>query len=297
MRRDFDDGSFDDDLLMDGDSYLDHSGTAAGPGPGRDTLRAGYSWLQHFQREHPGYEFVQPGELPDLVPVEDLLEATVALVGMAGVYEESQRAFSVLPGQVEPEYLRLKFREMGDSSVRVISARCEPRSLRVAYPYLNTAAADEDINSIFPIKRLAELEEENYIGAVSGRHLSFMGYLPNPEILGDEIGEGIEVLREEGVSLALLTPADVLSHQTMAIVQREIEAAGIATVSVALCRDVVEQIGVPRAVHYRFPFGYTFGDPNDETMHLRILKETLRSCAECEEKGAIVDLPYEWMEF
>ena len=275
MWRDFDDGSFDDDLLMDGDGYLDRSGPTAGPGQSGDTLRAGYSWLQHFQREHPGYQFVEPGELPDLVQVDDLLEATVALVGMAGVYEESQKAFSVLPGQVEAEYLRLKFREMGDSSLRVIPANSDPESLRVAYPYLDTGAADEDINSLFPITRLIELEEEHYIGAVSERHLSFMGYLPKPEALGEEIGAAIDILREDEVSLVLLTPADVLSHQTMAIVQREIEAAGIATVSVALCRDLVEQIGVPRAVHYRYPFGYTFGDPNDETMHLRILKEIL----------------------
>lgn len=297
MWRDFDDDSFDDDMQVDGDSYLDLSGPTAAPGQSGETLRTGYSWLQHFQREHPGYQFVQPGELPDLVRVDDLFEATVALVGMAGVYEESQKAFSVHPGQVEPEYLKLKFREMGDGSLRVIPARCDPKSLRVAYPYLDTGAADEDINSIFPITRLLELEEESYIGAVAQKHLSFMGYLPDPALVAEEIGAGVEILREEGVSLAVLTPADALSHQTMAIIQREIEAAGIATVSVALCRDIVEHIGVPRAVHYRFPFGYTFGDPNDETMHLRILRETLHSCAESEETGAIIDLPYEWLEF
>jgi hypothetical protein len=127
-------------------------------------------------------------------------------------------------------------------------------------------------------------------------HLSFMGFIPNPVDLELEIGRAVKLLQEDKVNLAVLTPADVLSHQTMAIIQRVVEAEGIATISVALCRDVVESIGVPRAVHYRFPFGYSFGDPNDEATQLRILKETLRCSSEIKDVGAIVDLPYEWVE-
>jgi D-proline reductase (dithiol) PrdB len=218
------------------------------------------------------------------------------LISAAGVYSEDQKPFSVSPGEVEPEYLLQRFREMGDASFRLISVSVEPASLRIAYPYLDTSGAEEDINTVFPITRLQELEEENYIGSIAQVHLSFMGYLPDPAELASVTESAINLLAEDDVNLVVLTPADVLSHQTMAILQRGVESAGIATISVALCRDLVESIGVPRAVHYRFPFGYTFGDPNDETTQLRILKETLRLSTEIEEVGAIVDLPYEWIE-
>jgi D-proline reductase (dithiol) PrdB len=185
---------------------------------------------------------------------------------------------------------------MGDTSLRLISKDVEPTNLRVAYPYLDMSGAEEDINTVFPITRLQELEEESFIDSIADVHPSFMGYLPDPSEVDVLIESAVTLLEREKVNLALLTPADVLSHQTMAILQRGIESAGVATISVALCRDLVERIGVPRAVHYPFPFGYTFGDANDEATQLRILKEVLRSGHQIDETGKIVDLPYEWMD-
>lgn len=297
MRRDYEDDDFDVGVNMDADSFMEQVSYPSGARQSADTLRPGYPWLQHFLREHPGYQFIEYTSPPDTVKVPDLTEARIALISTAGVYPEDQKAFNVTPGEVEPEYLLQGFREMGDASFRLISLPVEPSRLRVAYPYLDTSGAEEDINSVFPITRLQELEEESYIGSIAQVHLSFMGYLPNPaEMMSTTVESAVRLLAEDDVNLVLLTPADVLSHQTMAILQRGVESAGIATISVALCRDLIESIGVPRAVHYRFPFGWTFGDPNDETMQLRILKETLRTGAEIEEVGAVVDLPYEWVE-
>jgi D-proline reductase (dithiol) PrdB len=291
MRRDYDEDDFDPSGFME-----ELPSRGSGIQQSYDTLRPGYSWVQHFLREHPGYEFVEYSLLPDAVEVPDLSEARVALVSMAGIHTEDQKAFSVTPGEVEPEYLVQGFREMGDSSLREISNSLPPSSLRISYPYLDITGAGEDINTIFPITRLQALEEESFIESISDVHLSFMGYLPNPAALERSTESAVNLLSENDVNLVLFAPADILSHQTMAVLQRGLEAAGIATISVALCRDVVESIGVPRAVHYRFPFGYTFGGANDETMQLRILKETLRSGQEIDQAGMIVDLPYEWMD-
>ncbi len=296
MRQDYEDDLFDAGRLMDSQDLLDESSHPSSVRQNIDTLRPGYPWVQHFLREHPGYRFVEYASLPVAAPFPELNEARVSLISTAGVYVEDQKPFSTSPGEVEPEYLLQKFREMGDASFRCISVPVESSRLRVSYPYLDTSGAEEDINTVFPITRLAELEEENYIGSMAQVHLSFMGYLPNPAELNSVAESAVNLLVEDAVNLVLLTPADVLSHQTMAILQREVESAGIATISIALCRDLVESIGVPRAVHYRFPFGYTFGDPNDATMQLRILKEALRLGREIEEVGVIVDLPYEWME-
>jgi len=296
MWRDYDDDSYEEeDRSMDSDAYLGQPSPDSGPQQNSDTLKAGYPWVQQFLREHPGYEFVDFPSLPDLADVPELSDSRVALISTAGVYSEGQKSFSINPGQVEPKYLTQRFREMGDSSFRSIASSADSSGLRVAYPYLDTSGAEADINTVFPINGLQELEEESYIGSIARNHLSFMGYIPNPVDLAAEADSAIKLLVEDNVDLVLLTPADVLSHQTMAILQRKVEAAGIATISVALCRDLIEQLGVPRAVHYRFPFGYTFGDPNDEATQLRILREVLRSSREIEESGEIVDLPYEWM--
>jgi len=296
MRRDFEDDSLDMGRFADEGDYLERPSHGAGPHQNIDTLRANYSWVEHFEREHSGYEFIEYPSLPEFVQAPDLNDARVALISTCGVYGEDQRSFKISPGEVEPDYLRQGFREMGDDSFRTIGVSVEPLTLRVGYPYLDTAGARKDINTVFPITRLLELEEEDFIGSVAQVHLSFMGYIPNPAGLAATIDSAVDLLAEDNVNLVLLTPGDVLSHQTMAIIQRAVEAAGISTISVALCRDVVAAVGVPRAVHYRFPFGYTFGDPNDETMQLRILKETLRASAEIEEVGAIVELPYQWLE-
>jgi D-proline reductase (dithiol) PrdB len=291
MRRDYDDDDYEAGGIME-----DFPSRGSGTQQNTDTLRFGYPWVQHFLREHPGYEFVDYSSVPEAVQVPDLSEARVALISMAGIYTEAQKAFSISPGEVEPEYLAQRFREMGDSSLRVISNSAEPSTLRIAYPYLDVSGADEDINTVFPITRLQELEEESFIESIADTHLSFMGYLPNPVGMEELTESAVNLFSEDDVNLVLLTPADVLSHQTMAILQRGVESAGIATISVALCRDLIASIGVPRAVHYRFPFGYTFGGANDETMQLRILKETLSSGQEIDEAGTIVDLPYEWMD-
>jgi D-proline reductase (dithiol) PrdB len=296
MRRDYEDDVFEIGSHLDADDYLDQNSLDIGPKQNADTLRDGYSWLQHFMRDHPGYEFVEYTALPEFAEAPDLSDARVALISMAGVYTETQKTFSTSPGEVDPKYLNQGFRQMGDASFRSISSNENPAVLHIAYPDLDTVGAEQDINTIFPIIRLQQLEEEHYIGSIAKAHLSFMGYLPNPGELNAEAKAAAALLLEDDVNLTLLTPADVLSHQTMAIVQREVESAGITTISVALCKDVVAGIGVPRAVHYRFPFGYTFGDPNDETTQLRILKETLRSCCDIEEVGTIIDLPYEWVE-
>lgn len=259
-----------------------------------DTLRENYSWIAHFQNEHPDYDFLQHPDIPWAEFDGHLYEAKVALVSTAGVYVKGQKPFSVSPGELTSELMRYKFREKGDPSYRVIPSAVDVGELRIAHSYLDVSGAEEDINVVFPLAGMRELEEENFIGSIASHHISFMGYLPTPRDLKPFAGEVTLCLKRDQVELVVLTPGEVLSHQTMAVLQRAIEEAGIPTLSIALCRDVVERVGVPRSVHYRFPFGFTLGEVNDEAMQLRILKDALRVVEEVDSPGAIVDLAYQW---
>ncbi len=79
--------------------------------------------------------------------------------------------------------------------------------------------------------------------------------------------------------------------------QRAIEAAGIATVSVTLYRQVTAKLRVPRALSLRFPFGYPLGDAFDIDFQHRIIRHALEALEELREPGTIVDLPYRWEDY
>ncbi len=260
-----------------------------------ETLTLNYDWIGQFQSQHPDYSFVKNEEIPWTDLKVDLFEARVALVTTVGVHVKDQKPFSISPEKVSPELSRLNFREKGDPSLRLIPATVDVSELWVAHPYLDVSGVEEDINVVFPLERLQELVEENLIGEIAAQHISFMGYVPNPMDLEPSAKEAVEHLKKDKVDLVVLTPGEVLSHQSMVVIQRAIEAAGIATISIALCRDVVESVGTPQSVHYGFPFGFTLGESNDQAVQLRILKDTLRSLEDIDQPGTIVDLPYEWV--
>jgi D-proline reductase (dithiol) PrdB len=87
-----------------------------------------------------------------------------------------------------------------------------------------------------------------------------------------------------------------LDHQSVGLIARTIEEAGIATVYLGSCRDMMARVKAPRNVFVNFPLGHQCGKPNDEHMQNQILRDTLNYLAEAETPGGIKDLPYEWHE-
>ena len=80
----------------------------------------------------------------------------------------------------------------------------------------------------------------------------------------------------------------------MGLLQREIEAAGIATVSMTVSRDVTDGIKPPRAVYVRFPFGFIFGEPFAREQQLTIVEDALAALEHIDQPGALIQLPYRW---
>ncbi len=76
----------------------------------------------------------------------------------------------------------------------------------------------------------------------------------------------------------------------MGLVQRAIEEAGIATISVTMAPDVTRRVRVPRAAAVGFPLGHPFGFPGETFRQREILARLLRQAAEIREPGTIVDL-------
>lgn len=85
-----------------------------------------------------------------------------------------------------------------------------------------------------------------------------------------------------------------MDHQSVGLIARTIEEAGIPTVYLGSCRDMMAQLKAPRSVFINFPLGHQCGKANDPDLQIRILKDTLTYLAEATTAGQINDLPYEW---
>lgn len=73
-----------------------------------------------------------------------------------------------------------------------------------------------------------------------------------------------------------------MCNQSVGLIQRAIEYAGITTVSLSLLREITEKIRPPRALFVPFPLGYPLGDPNNAELQLRIIRAAfaLLSCTD-----------------
>ncbi len=262
-----------------------------------DTLREGYSWIRALETRHPGWKLHAVDGFPFTLPTFELDASRVCMVSLAGVYRKGQKPFNISPGVVPSQLRTMRFRDRGDWSLREIPADTDPTELGVAHAHFDHTEADEDPNCVFPLARLLELEAEDFIGECASVHYSLMGYVPEVRpILNTAVNEIIPRLVEQEVDVVIVSGGCALSHQSAGLIQREIEAAGIPTVGVSVCRDITYHLQVPRAVALRFPLGNPFGPSMDATMQSRILRDALSLIYSIQAPGEVVNLPYDWIK-
>lgn len=63
-----------------------------------------------------------------------------------------------------------------------------------------------------------------------------------------------------------------MCNQSVGLIQRAIENAGITTVSVSLLREITEKIRPPRALFVPFPLGYPLGEPDNPELQTRVMR-------------------------
>jgi len=131
---------------------------------------------------------------PLAIPLE---ECRIALISSAGLGSIDDPPFDQQGERDRPWW--------GDPGFRRI-----PRDTQVVKSYhlhINTRYVEEDLNSVFPLHRLEDLESDGMIGAVAATHYSFMGYILDPgELLEQTVPKIIEGLRDERVDIVLLVP-------------------------------------------------------------------------------------------
>jgi len=123
-----------------------------------------------------------------------LSECTVSLLSTGGFHLRSQEPFDV----AKPD---------GDWSLREIPSSTLPEELMITHTHYNHLDADQDVNCMFPIERLAELHSDGAIGDVAQTHYGMMGWVPDPRsTVRDTVPEIMVRAQAEGVDILLLTP-------------------------------------------------------------------------------------------
>ena len=63
-----------------------------------------------------------------------------------------------------------------------------------------------------------------------------------------------------------------MCNQSVGLIERQIEYAGITTVSISLLREITEKTRPPRALFVPFPLGYPLGEPDNAELQTRIIR-------------------------
>ncbi len=142
----------------------------------------------------------KPRPIPWAPLAKPLSECTVALLSSAGIALETDKPFDQEGERKNPWW--------GDPSYRILPKTATQDDVRLYHLHIDPSYAEQDLNCLFPLQRLQEMETTGRIGRVSPRHYSIMGYILNPEtLLCETVPAIIRNLKKDLVDVIVLVPA------------------------------------------------------------------------------------------
>ena len=238
-------------------------------------------WRRSFAGWRPGagdelgsdYPFVRNRRAPFSPARRALPMLNLALISSAGAYIDGTAPFNTSSAN-------------GDLSFREIPIEVEASDLKFSSRGYDPTAVQNDINSAVPVERLLEFERNGIIGQLNPVFWSFCGFIPDAAKVADELAPNlVERVQRYEVQAALLVPASKLCHQSIGLVARALELAGIPTMTLAVVKDVVEFVRPPRVAFYDGELGSVSGMPNWPEHQRRILDESLRLIEPMDQPG------------
>ena len=94
----------------------------------------------------------------------------------------------------------------GDVSFRELPKSVRPQDIGIAHRHYDHSLAEQDINTIFPIQRLIELEQEGIIGRLAPINYSFSYVNDVVTLVQKSIPELIFRLKSQGIDALYLVP-------------------------------------------------------------------------------------------
>ncbi len=145
-------------------------------------------------------EMEKPRPIPFSPLCKPLKQSKVALLSSAGIALKTDRPFDQEGERRNPWW--------GDPSYRILPKSTTQEDVRLYHLHIDPRPAEQDLNCLFPLARLKELEQLGEIGAAAEQHFSMMGYILQPEtLLKETVPAMIHDLRAERADVVVLVPA------------------------------------------------------------------------------------------
>jgi len=141
---------------------------------------------QHL-REHP----CEPFSTQPFVQGPPVSERRICVITTAGLHLRDQSAW-----------------QGGDADYRVFPGDVDPDELVMGHVSVNfdRSGFQQDVNVVFPMQRLRELQRQGEIGSLADFHYSMMGATATPDALENSVRELAGLLRDDNVDSVLLFP-------------------------------------------------------------------------------------------
>lgn len=231
------------------------------------------------------YRWAHYTEVPFTPLAKPLGHATVALLTTASPFDPSKGEQGIgAPYNAEAKFYKVY---SGD-----VTLEHDVRISHVAIDRKNTTM--EDSNTWFPLPALRAAAAAGRIGRLSPRFHGIPTNRSQRHTLEVDCPEVLRRCREDGVDAVVMVPNCPVCHQTLSLVARYLEAAGISTVLLACAKDIVEHCGVPRVMFSDFPLGNAAGKPNDPDSQAATLELAFRTLESAPAARTTVQSPQRW---
>ncbi len=152
---------------------------------------------KRVMRRWAGLRVTRP--IPWTPLTKPLPQCRVALVSSAALAANSDRSFDLQIERNDPWF--------SDPSHRVLPRNTRTGDVQVCHLHINRAFAEQDLNCVMPLERLAELVMSGEVGDSARSHYSYVGFTLRPErLLHETVPSIVEGLRQEHVDVVVLVP-------------------------------------------------------------------------------------------
>jgi D-proline reductase (dithiol) PrdB len=171
----------------------------------------------------------------------------------------------------------------------------KPHDLRISHiAYDRTHTSADDSGTWFPLPLLQRLAASGRISEVAPRFFGAPTNRSHRVTIETDAPEILARCRADGVDAAVLVPNCPVCHQTVALVARHLEEAGISTVVMGCAKDIVEHAAAPRFLFSDFPLGNSAGRPHDPDSQAFTLELALQVLEAAPGPQTTVQSPLRW---
>ena len=233
------------------------------------------------------YQWAHYDEVPFTELHKPLSECTVGLVTTAAPFQPDKGD----QGPGAPYNAQAKFFSVysGDTTV--------DHDLRIAHVGIDRKHTSmTDSNSWFPLPLLRTFALEGRIGRLATRFHGAPTNRSQQHTIDVDCPEIVARCLADGGDAVVLVANCPVCHQSLSLVARALEAAGIATVLMACAKDIPEHCGVPRMLFSDFPLGNAAGKPHDPDSQRQTLALALRVLESAPCARTTVQSPQRWSD-